>query len=101
MVSKVVVTLVEGIILGNFNCNSTQPPSVNIVKNFLNNKNLHNPNSNNSAVTANACNPGNISIQNSKCVGTFQLTSVNSKGKKINNFSLMAKFHHQLRYTLL
>ena len=75
----------NAIILGNFNCNSSQPPSANIVKNFLNNKNLNNPNSNNSAVTANACNPGNISIQNSKCVGTFQLTSVNSKGKKINN----------------
>ena len=73
------------VILDNYKCSSSQPPSNKNVINFLNNQNLKNPITNSNAVNANACNPGNIAVQTSKCVGTFQLSSVNSNGKKINN----------------
>ena len=61
------------VILDNYKCSSSQPPSNKNVINFLNNQNLKNPITNSNAVNANACNPGNITVQTSKCVGTFQL----------------------------
>ena len=75
----------SNVILDNYKCSSSQPPSNKNVINFLNKQNLKNPITNSNAVNANACNPGNISVQSSKCVGTFQLSSINSNGKKINN----------------
>ena len=75
----------NNLILDNYKCSSSQPPSNKNVINFLNNQNLKNPITNSNALSANACNPGNISVQSSKCVGTFQLSGINSNGKKINN----------------
>ena len=60
-------------ILENFNCNSSTPPTISQIINYLNNQvSLKNPYTNTNAVSSQSCSTGNIGIQKTKCVGTYQ-----------------------------